>query len=594
MLHQLLLAVLCAVTREHFAKADSIGHAEECPVRPSLLQTQQISQPIYERDLLEDPNAPAAIPPDAEIEAPEDPSLMEMSSSKVPLSAPVDRMPMRAAPPLPQWLRDDAQRYAEDAGAPPGGEDFLPVKYRSNDAAPEPVQEPAKHAARSFEPSHAAKEAPGLAEVAAMEAKRAYRTELAAMEAKRSYNRQMAAWEAKVQAEEAKADAEAKAKAKAETEKAKAETEKARAEAEAAALRLQMQSEEQARHRAETQLAAEASRLREEIQAKNRAEADAEAEAATLREHVRAKEAEELQGESVTKHEVTNLEAEFKNQEKEVKPQEGCDPTMSPCDKILPKEAVSVEDCDPTMSVPCDKMFPKPLPVKVKEEKEIEKPKGPVELGHCHPQCMWKCESPKCDEICKPKCKPPKCETRCFSASVKGCAMECNQPHCAVMCPERMCPSKESPCTACQTTCSEPVCKLKCPHRQACKNVCEQPDCQWSCKAPLRCPPPKCKMWCETPKSCKGSTHAKLPPLKLGETVVKDFSAPVKDTKPCGDSPCVDSHFKALEEEMSKAPERSTMRVPTVTAVDSNVQAEGTRLMGRPRLRHQMVDMPML
>merc|ERR1719386_388062 len=104
--------------------------------------------------------------------------------------------------------------------------------------------------------------------------------------------------------------------------------------------------------------------------------------------------------------------------------------------------------------------------------------------------------------------------------------MECDEPHCAVVCPHASCPSET--CAECQTTCSEPMCKLQCPHTQPCHNVCEHPSCEWKCSAPTSCPAPQCHMVCETPKNCMGSTYEKLPPLSPGEMSVKSFTAPVE------------------------------------------------------------------
>lgn len=143
----------------------------------------------------------------------------------------------------------------------------------------------------------------------------------------------------------------------------------------------------------------------------------------------------------------------------------------------------------------------------------------------CTPQCTWKCESKKCDEVCAPVCKAPQCQTRCKGFNTKSCHMECVKPHCAVVCPKRICPRDN--CPKCKTTCSKPSCKMRCnADEQPCRNVCAQPDCKWQCKAPRDCPKPNCKMVCELPKNCLGSTSKQLPAMDPGECEVKSFEAP--------------------------------------------------------------------
>lgn len=219
-------------------------------------------------------------------------------------------------------------------------------------------------------------------------------------------------------------------------------------------------------------------------------------------------------------------------------------------------------------------------------------------VGHCNPQCMWKCDSPKCDEICKPICKPPKCETRCSGVSLKGCAMDCSQPHCAVLCPERMCAGKPNECKSCTTTCSEAMCKLRCSRRQPCQNVCEHPQCEWKCSAPVKCPPPKCKMWCETPKKCQGqgSTHKKLPQLKIGESAVKAFSANYQPAgsrqmlQPMDSVPEVDAYAKSF----AQGSAGSAMQVPMVTAMSPESANQDEMVPMEPQLEHRMVEMPVM
>mmetsp|Transcript_35510 Transcript_35510/g.80098 ORF Transcript_35510/g.80098 Transcript_35510/m.80098 type:complete len:585 (-) Transcript_35510:68-1822(-) len=139
----------------------------------------------------------------------------------------------------------------------------------------------------------------------------------------------------------------------------------------------------------------------------------------------------------------------------------------------------------------------------------------------CTPQCTWKCETPKCDEVCEPICKAPRCETRCQGADFSSCAMDCEEPHCAVVCPHKTCPT--GGCPMCATTCSEPTCKLKCPGEQNCYSVCEQPDCEWKCTPPQDCPAPSCHMVCEQPHNCAGGTYRELPPVQPWETTVDQF-----------------------------------------------------------------------
>jgi len=186
------------------------------------------------------------------------------------------------------------------------------------------------------------------------------------------------------------------------------------------------------------------------------------------------------------------------------------------------------------------------------------------DLGHCHPQCTWKCESPVCDEVCEPECEAPQCETRCQGIDTSGCRMECDEPQCAVVCPEREC--ETGGCPACSTTCSEPVCKLKCPDTQPCQNICEHPNCRWKCKAPEQCPAPRCSMECESPPACMGSTYRELPPLAEGESSVRAFAAPL-------------SH--------SNSTRTSSSGVPVVQAEQSLVRA------GETRSSKRMVEVPL-
>eukprot|EP00927_Polykrikos_kofoidii_P050108 TRINITY_DN44045_c0_g1_i1.p1 TRINITY_DN44045_c0_g1~~TRINITY_DN44045_c0_g1_i1.p1 ORF type:complete len:350 (+),score=63.21 TRINITY_DN44045_c0_g1_i1:95-1051(+) len=147
----------------------------------------------------------------------------------------------------------------------------------------------------------------------------------------------------------------------------------------------------------------------------------------------------------------------------------------------------------------------------------------------CTPQCMWKCDSPRCDEVCEPECEQPLCETRCDTPDLNGCKIQCDEPHCSVLCPERQCAS--SNCPSCTAQCSEPTCNLQCPAALSCRNVCEQPKCKWKCKAPTDCPAPTCGMVCEHPTNCMGSTFQQIPPLRPGETSVHAFVAPATQTE---------------------------------------------------------------
>lgn len=146
----------------------------------------------------------------------------------------------------------------------------------------------------------------------------------------------------------------------------------------------------------------------------------------------------------------------------------------------------------------------------------------------CTPSCHWKCMEKKCDQACKPKCKAPRCQTRCMgkaSIDTKKCKMTCNQPSCAVVCPNT-CDGGTGCPQACKTECGTPVCKLACNDTLACKEVCEHPVCTWECTKP-KCPQPNCTMTCEMLDSfaCLKSTYQDLPPVKQNEMVIESFSA---------------------------------------------------------------------
>eukprot|EP00747_Dinoflagellata_sp_TGD_P142185 gnl/TRDRNA2_/TRDRNA2_176210_c0_seq3.p1 gnl/TRDRNA2_/TRDRNA2_176210_c0~~gnl/TRDRNA2_/TRDRNA2_176210_c0_seq3.p1 ORF type:complete len:289 (+),score=44.91 gnl/TRDRNA2_/TRDRNA2_176210_c0_seq3:114-980(+) len=144
--------------------------------------------------------------------------------------------------------------------------------------------------------------------------------------------------------------------------------------------------------------------------------------------------------------------------------------------------------------------------------------------GPCVPQCKWKCESPKCDQVCTPECQQPRCQTRCAKRDTSRCTEKCDEPLCMVVCPERFCSGRN--CPACTTKCAQPQCRLECKEPQPCTNVCEQPLCSWNCKEPDHCPAPKCSLICDPPKACNATTFsAELPKLEDGDIVVGSFAA---------------------------------------------------------------------
>jgi len=149
-------------------------------------------------------------------------------------------------------------------------------------------------------------------------------------------------------------------------------------------------------------------------------------------------------------------------------------------------------------------------------------PLAPTPVQHCAPQCFYKCEDVRCDEVCEPTCKPAKCETRCKNVDLSGCSEDCSTPQCRIDCPLRQCASAS--CPHCKTKCGKPSCILRCPKEQPCNTVCEQPACTWKCHAPEHCPKPACQMFCQHPPNCMASTYLAMPPLQLGEVRVQRFT----------------------------------------------------------------------
>jgi len=145
----------------------------------------------------------------------------------------------------------------------------------------------------------------------------------------------------------------------------------------------------------------------------------------------------------------------------------------------------------------------------------------PTPAGHCSPQCFYKCQDVRCDEVCEPVCKAATCETRCSRVDLSKCTEDCTKPHCRIDCPRRQCASAS--CPFCKTKCGKPQCLLRCPKEQPCHTVCEHPVCTWKCRAPDRCPRPKCQMICESPPRCMSSTFKALPGLAFGEVRVQRF-----------------------------------------------------------------------
>jgi len=139
----------------------------------------------------------------------------------------------------------------------------------------------------------------------------------------------------------------------------------------------------------------------------------------------------------------------------------------------------------------------------------------------CMPICRWKCSTPTCTQVCDPQCDAPRCETRC-AMDTSGCEFNCQEPACAVVCPNTQCTNE---CPKCKAQCGKPKCGLVCGNPQPCKSVCEQPQCRWVCRAPEVCPEPQCEMACDTPKTCPdASVYQKMPELGANERVVSSYS----------------------------------------------------------------------
>lgn len=142
----------------------------------------------------------------------------------------------------------------------------------------------------------------------------------------------------------------------------------------------------------------------------------------------------------------------------------------------------------------------------------------PLQSPDCFPKCTWDCGDKSCDEECKPFCEPPECTTRCDGMNISLCHMECQKPHCAVICPKKV-----GPKSLCTTSCSPAVCKMKCDEKKLpCHSFCKKPKCKWFCKAPEKCKKPKCKLTCIKPPPCLNSTK----PEKPGHTESSPAPAP--------------------------------------------------------------------
>lgn len=122
--------------------------------------------------------------------------------------------------------------------------------------------------------------------------------------------------------------------------------------------------------------------------------------------------------------------------------------------------------------------------------------KPPPSKVDCKRKCAWKCEKSECDGSCSPVCDAPKCATTCGKPDLKHCRQVCQDPHCAVVCPEKCVPGVK--CPSCKTVCGQPVCHLECGHHAAkCTSSCNEPVCTFQCTKPSECPQPECKVTCE-------------------------------------------------------------------------------------------------
>mmetsp|Transcript_9664 Transcript_9664/g.21552 ORF Transcript_9664/g.21552 Transcript_9664/m.21552 type:complete len:830 (-) Transcript_9664:123-2612(-) len=198
----------------------------------------------------------------------------------------------------------------------------------------------------------------------------------------------------------------------------------------------------------------------------------------------------------------------------------------------------------------------------------------------CTPQCTWKCDTPKCDEVCEPRCEQPRCETRCSSWNLDQCVMECDRPTCTVFCPRRACALQN--CPTCTSECSEPTCKLQCPQSQPCRNVCAVPKCDWNCRAPTDCPQPNCAMVCEQPTGCMGSVHEDLPPLSYGETSVQSFAAPISLRQVSASQPVASTS--------SPVADKATIDVPVKMMASPSEQETGD--VFPQQLHHRVIPFP--
>lgn len=121
---------------------------------------------------------------------------------------------------------------------------------------------------------------------------------------------------------------------------------------------------------------------------------------------------------------------------------------------------------------------------------------------HCHPKCKWDCTSgaQDCTRNCKHVCKAPVCRTDCGKPDLSKCVRHCEDPQCAVVCPESPEPCAAGDCPQCETVCGQPNCTMDCGHGQGlhCQTVCATPSCAFECHAEA-CPEPNCKLVCEQP-----------------------------------------------------------------------------------------------
>jgi hypothetical protein len=98
----------------------------------------------------------------------------------------------------------------------------------------------------------------------------------------------------------------------------------------------------------------------------------------------------------------------------------------------------------------------------------------------------------------------------------------------------------------------------------------------WSCKAPTSCPPPTCFMQCASPKNCEVSTYRDLPPLLVGESAVKSFTAPAFNGAEA--SRTVDVPVMSQPEQAVGSAEPSEVQHSTITlpVVRQRLKAQGS------------------